>query len=120
MKALSGSGASSFSQAWKSLSGEIADRDTSSGACFISKHVQFLPAGELAEPVQLLPLCACRRNYECRGACNCKTVGWGNHLDLRTVPTIVTAHIFCAYQGSRSRREGNAQHAGHAEWFCLS
>ena len=38
---------------------------------------------------------------------------------LRTVPTIVTAHIFCACQGSRARRERNAQHAGHAEWFCL-
>ena len=38
---------------------------------------------------------------------------------LRTVPTIVTAHIFCACQGSRARRERNAQHAGHADWFCL-
>ena len=40
-------------------------------------------------------------------------------FDLRTVPTIVTAHIFCACQGSRARRERNAQHAGHADWFCL-
>ena len=38
---------------------------------------------------------------------------------LRTVPTIVTAHIFCAYQGSRVGRERNAQHAGHADWPCL-
>ena len=38
---------------------------------------------------------------------------------LRTVPTIVTAHIFCSCQGSRARRERNAQHAGHADWFCL-
>ena len=38
---------------------------------------------------------------------------------LRTVPTIVTAHIFCAYLGSRARRERNAQLAGHADWFCL-
>ena len=28
---------------------------------------------------------------------------------LRTVPTIVTAHIYCACQGSRARRERNAQ-----------
>ena len=34
------------------------------------------------------------------------------------VPTIVTAHIFCACQGSRARPERNAQHAGHADWFC--
>ena len=27
---------------------------------------------------------------------------------LRTVPTIVTAHIFCACQGSRAQRERNA------------
>ena len=27
------------------------------------------------------------------------------------VPTIATAHIFCACQGSRARRERNAQHA---------
>ena len=40
-------------------------------------------------------------------------------LKLRTVPTIVTAHIFCACQSSRARRERNAQHAGHADWFCL-
>ena len=39
--------------------------------------------------------------------------------DLRTVPTIVTAHIFCACQGSRVRRETNVQNAGHADWFCL-
>ena len=38
---------------------------------------------------------------------------------LRTVPTIVTAHIFCACQGSRARRERNAQHAAHADWFCF-
>ena len=38
---------------------------------------------------------------------------------LKTVPTIVTAHIFCACQGSRARHERNAQHAGHADWFCL-
>ena len=38
---------------------------------------------------------------------------------LRTVPTIVTAHIFCACQGSCARRERNAQQAGHADWFCL-
>ena len=38
---------------------------------------------------------------------------------LMTVPTIVTAHIYCACQGSRARRERNAQHAGHADWFCL-
>ena len=38
---------------------------------------------------------------------------------LRTEPTIVTAHIFYACQGSRAG-ERNAQHAGHAEWFCLS
>ena len=44
--------------------------------------------------------------------------GWGNHLDLRPVPTIVTAQIFCACQDSRARRERNAQHAGHMEWFC--
>ena len=44
--------------------------------------------------------------------------GWRNHLDLRTVSTIVTAHIFCACQDSRARRERNAQHTGHAEWFC--
>ena len=37
----------------------------------------------------------------------------------RTVPTIVTAHIFCACQGSHARRERNAQHAGHEDWFCL-
>ena len=30
------------------------------------------------------------------------------HGELRTVPTIVTAHIFCACQGSRARRERNA------------
>ena len=36
---------------------------------------------------------------------------------LRTVPTIVTAHIFCACESSRARRERNAQHAGHAYWF---
>ena len=36
---------------------------------------------------------------------------------LRTVPTIVTAHIFCACQGSRARRKRNAQQAGHAD--CL-
>ena len=47
-------------------------------------------------------------------------VYWSIRLkDLRTVPTIVTAHIFCACQGSRARRERNAQHAGHADWFCL-
>ena len=40
-------------------------------------------------------------------------------LALRTVLTIVTAHIFYACQGSRARRERNAQHAGHANWFCL-
>ena len=40
-------------------------------------------------------------------------------LALRTVPTIVTAHIFCACQGSRRRRERNAPHAGHANWFCF-
>ena len=40
-------------------------------------------------------------------------------LKLRTVPTIVTAHIFCACQGSRAQRERNAQHAGHVHWFCL-
>ena len=34
------------------------------------------------------------------------------------VPTIVTAHIFCVCQGSRARPERNAQHAGHADWFC--
>ena len=39
--------------------------------------------------------------------------------DLRTVPTIVTAPIFCACQGSRARSERNAQHAGQADWFCL-
>ena len=39
---------------------------------------------------------------------------------LRTVPTIVTVHIFCACQGSRARRERNAQHAGHVDWFCLT
>ena len=38
---------------------------------------------------------------------------------LRTVPTIVTAQIFCACQGSRARRERNVQHAGHTDWFCL-
>ena len=38
---------------------------------------------------------------------------------LRTVPTIVTAQIFCACEGSRARRERNAQHAGHEDWFCL-
>ena len=37
----------------------------------------------------------------------------------RTVPTIVTAHIFRACQGSRARRERNAQHAGHADWLCF-
>ena len=40
-------------------------------------------------------------------------------MKLRTVPTIVTAHIFCACEGSRVRRERNAQHAGYADWFCL-
>ena len=40
-------------------------------------------------------------------------------VKLRAVPTIVTAHIFCACQGSRARRERNAQHAGHVDWFCL-
>ena len=40
-------------------------------------------------------------------------------LLLRTVPTIVTAHIFCACQDSRARHERNAQHAGHADWLCL-
>ena len=40
-------------------------------------------------------------------------------FNLRTVPTILTAHIFCACQGSRARRERNAQHAGRADWFCL-
>jgi len=40
-------------------------------------------------------------------------------LALRTVPTIVTAHIFCACEGSRARRERNGQHAGHADWFCF-
>ena len=39
-------------------------------------------------------------------------------VQLRTVPTVVTAQIFCACQGSRARRERNAQHAGHADWFC--
>ena len=39
-------------------------------------------------------------------------------FNLRTVPTIVTAHIFCACQCSRARRERNAQHAGRADWFC--
>ena len=39
--------------------------------------------------------------------------------DLRTVPTIVTAHIFCACQGSRARCERNAQHAGRADWFSI-
>ena len=39
-------------------------------------------------------------------------------VQLRTVPTVVTAQIFCACQGSRVRRERNAQHAGHADWFC--
>ena len=38
---------------------------------------------------------------------------------LRTVLTIVTAHIFCACQSSRAQRERNAQHAGLADWFCL-
>ena len=38
---------------------------------------------------------------------------------LRTVPTIVTAHIFRACQGSRARRERNAQQAGHADWLCF-
>ena len=38
---------------------------------------------------------------------------------LRTVPTIVTAHIFCPFQGSRARRERNAQHAGLADRYCL-
>ena len=42
-----------------------------------------------------------------------------NNLHLRRVPNIVTAHIFCACQGSRARRERNAQHAGHVGWFCL-
>ena len=40
-------------------------------------------------------------------------------LQFRTGPTIVTAHIFCACQGSRARRERNALHTGHADWFCL-
>ena len=40
-------------------------------------------------------------------------------LHLKTVPTIVTAHIFCACQGSHARPKRNAQHAGHADWFCL-
>ena len=35
------------------------------------------------------------------------------------MPTIVTAHIFCACQGSRARRERNAQHAGHEDWVCF-
>ena len=38
---------------------------------------------------------------------------------LRTVPTIVTVHIFCICQGSRAQHERNEQHAGHADWFCL-
>ena len=40
-------------------------------------------------------------------------------LQLRTGPTIVTAYIFYACQGSRARRERNAQHTEHADWFCL-
>ena len=40
-------------------------------------------------------------------------------LNLRTVSAIVTAHFFCACEGSGVRRERNAQHAGHVEWFCL-
>ena len=32
---------------------------------------------------------------------------------LRTVPTIVTVHIFCECLGSRTRCERNAQHTGH-------
>ena len=51
------------------------------------------------------------------------TCGTANeHLEshgLRTVPTIITVHIFCAWQGSRARRERNAQHAGHEDWYCL-
>jgi len=37
---------------------------------------------------------------------------------LRMVPTIVTARIFCACQGSRAQRETNVQQTGHANWFC--
>ena len=36
---------------------------------------------------------------------------------LRSVPTIVTAHIFCACQGSRAQRERYAQHAQHGQVF---
>ena len=36
---------------------------------------------------------------------------------LRTVLTIVTAHIFCACQGSRVRRERNTQHAGQQQTY---
>ena len=35
---------------------------------------------------------------------------------LRTLPTIVTVHIFCVCEGSRAQRERNTQHAGHADW----
>ena len=38
---------------------------------------------------------------------------------LKTVPTIVTAHIFCACRGSCAPRRRNVQHTGHADWFCL-
>ena len=33
------------------------------------------------------------------------------------MPTIVIAHIFCACEGSRARRERNAQRAVRADWF---
>ena len=38
---------------------------------------------------------------------------------LRTVPTIVTVHIFCTCQGSCVQHERNEEHPGHADWFCL-
>ena len=38
-------------------------------------------------------------------------------LKLRTVPTIVTAHIFCACQRSRARRERNAPSLGGSSYF---
>ena len=36
-----------------------------------------------------------------------------------SLPTIVTAHIFCACQGSRARPERNAQHTRHEDWLCF-
>ena len=52
----------------------------------------------------------------CRGT----RIIFGLPSDMPTADVLATlkdgAHY---YQGSRARRERNAQHAGHADWFCL-